>query len=227
MSIHKKSLKLFITFVTVPLIAVMAALSASAHWDCVHTGHYYNNMHNDLVFYVKTDVITSSASYSDISNYLGKWNGISSSVHVSTLGPVPGMANQNDKNTIEYGNLPGDITGRTIFYNSSGTTISPNSHNIHNVKIEIDVVYLNTQDNPIQQTKKTIIHEVGHALLLYHPVNDQSLAYHNFPVLQNTTPPVYYWLPYSVMNQGSVDLSHVSTTPASHDIFEMHFKWGY
>ena len=180
-----------------------------------------NDNDNDNVF-------TNSNVYS----YYTEWNNISSKVKLSMAfagGGMPTILNQlcvyesdlgGERTEDEYGNVTISITGgKTYFYDREGKRVNPEWFDFISTQIMINngdvALELYKNDNyGIAAARKAFLHEVGHALLLSHPING-NLPGHSIS-----------GYPKSVMNQGyPVEHNYISTTITDHDKSNLIAKW--
>lgn len=223
----------------------MVVSTASAHADDHYKYSYYivspatsvggdltitKRTKADFVYRINSSAITDELTYSNVYNVATEWNGISSNVRLSVVdasnGYVPTLLNQIHINGEDSGgdySVNGDTatikfdSAETLFYDMDGNPAKP---------YESDVVYcdivMNTWDkgsimyhNFPEAARKTFLHEVGHSLLLSHPV------------LGGYSGHTYAGFPLAVMNQGFPgDFPYTSSTITQHDKSCLIAKWG-
>ena len=188
------------------LVALMCVESASA---C--SGAYYGwtwaNKKNQTGLNVK---MCSSDFYNnlDASRSIFTWNGISSKVKISQYSYSANSSNTADIN-IHSEKFTGSTIGITRLYKITGpgnyveVPISSRNINIAQARIGLSPSLLGSSNST--QRYKTVIHEVGHALALMHPV------------LNNCTE-------RAVMQQSST--SYAATAITQHDRKNLIAKWG-
>lgn len=149
------------------------------------------------------------------------WNGIADNVSVNVVKHVSGMPTSGFTGGVQgdvYGVALDDYTlGTTYFYGSNGQRIeTDNATAVYSVLIVMNTntsVFRNAH-NPTQAAKKSFTHEVGHALMLTHPL-EGSYSGHSMS-----------GKPYSVMNQGLYGMySHIAMSPMIHDKSNLEDKW--
>ena len=152
----------------------------------------------------------SSEFYNNLSasNSIFTWNGISSKVKISSYSYSGDSSNTADIN-IRSANLTGTTIGVTHIYKKNvlggytEVSISSSNAKIAQARIELSPSLLSA--NSSTQRYKTVIHEIGHALALMHPV------------LINCTN-------RAVLQQSST--SYSATTIVQHDRTNLIAKWG-
>ncbi len=207
----------------VSLLSIILILSIWTNDVFAHTGDYFTGTYtadavcnqNYLKFRVEqtaqTSLLTSTVYQSALN-----WSGISSNVGVGIAIYQSGMSSVGFYFVI--GRVYDDGTlGETVPRDANGNITSNPNCNWKAVTI-----YMNTSasafsgaSNPTVAAQKTFVHEVGHALKLAHPVQNNSLLNHS-----------YNGLPRAIMNSGYPDSEAVSSSITSHDIVNLRSKWG-
>ncbi len=186
--------------------------NASLTYSYYGTGSYVSSAPvtptSGLGFYVDYSAITVFNSGPFASAF--DWNGdYRASVTAVAQYPVSATAYPNYFVISGVTTLQDDVFGDTLYYNSSGSLLNVSmeepmdSSSIYRCRIA-----LNAADDVFdeeEQLEKTIIHEVGHVLLLKHP----------------TSPYVH-----SVMHQGNPNGSLISATVTTSDRNNIVAKWG-
>lgn len=160
-----------------------------------------------LDFYVDYSAISTFGSSSFSSAF--DWNG-NYQARVDSVVQYPVSATAYPSNFLISGSstLQDDVFGNTLYYDSYGNLLNDymfepmNSSSIYRCQIELNVndVFVNSM-----HLKKTIIHEIGHVLLLKHPTSQYI---------------------HSVMQQGIPNGSLISSTVTSNDRDNVAEKWG-
>lgn len=186
--------------------------------------HVYIKISADSSLYVNNYVGTTNM------NAVNLWNGLSSNVTIYDLDDtVPSTV---DTFSIKYlGYTPSDPTsnyGRTQPYKKVLLWYEEVSLNEDFDKVEI---FINTSpsspfagESTDVLIEKVIVHELGHALKLAHPMAQSGLQ--SVSNARNNYPDNYSVL--ANMNQGNPNLSSnlTASTPKWHDIINLKNKWG-
>lgn len=205
--------------------AVLMSAAVYAHNEDINKGHYTNNQQRNLKFRITQSAQTSLMDENVYKSALS-WNGISSNVHVSVIMETPGMPTIADMMYV-YGSKGENIDdphvlgvkdyGLVNYYDSSHNMLENYDTNISYVRISINIEHpdYNKLNNPSEAAAMNFTHEVGHTLMLAHPIRE--------------APGHVYWdyYPYAVMNQGFPETKiQVSPTPTEHDKQCLIHKWG-
>ncbi len=207
-------------FVWVSLLLLFATGTVYAHVGDVYDGEYADDEQQHLKLLIDTSAITNSFTMTVYRSALD-WNNISSNVEVSVTPYHTGMS---DAGFFYVRGLPSVYedgrTGDVIVRDQNGNVI--NGDGRYDEDWYDITIYINTDTSAYasdpyfaQIMKKNVIHEVGHALKLAHPIKDSSCSGH-----------VYAGYPLSVMNQGIITLNWVSATVSNHDRENLIYKWG-
>ena len=215
--------------------ALTMSPAAYAHNGDVFPGSYTLNQQKNLKLRISTSAQTSLMNKEVYESAL-KWNNISSNVHVTVIIETPGMPSIADAMGV-YDGRGGNLNepdifednelGLTQFFDSNGNRITKHTESdkksyvkiLINTKSSLYDSYYNSFSIKKQAASMNFIHEVGHALMLAHPIQDARLSGHTVNVGK----------PYAVMNKGLPNLSglpEVSPTPSSHDTDCLKGKWG-
>lgn len=202
-----KHLKKFLLVCVLMIVFNSSIFSAEA---C--TNAYFSwTWNNSVDSYALTVNNYSTDFYNQISasDCVFVWNNISSNIRISSY-TYGGMGNIEEDYSgdinLYSSDLPGDILGITDLYKNlvgSYVPVSPMSgEKIIHARIQLDTSLLNEQSG---WKNCTIIHEIGHALALRHPIEVNCTS-------------------RCVMQQASS--SYVTTTIATHDQNNLRAKWG-
>lgn len=206
---RKKILILFVAILV--MIGNTDVAKASVQYPYYGSGSYVSSATNKptsgLNFYVDYSAISAfgsgpfSSAFDWNYNYQASVDSIiqypASATAYPTYFPISGS-----------NSLADDIFGNTLYYNSSGSLINGsmlepmNSLNIYRCRIELNVNGMFANSTHLE---KTIIHEVGHVLLLKHPTSQYL---------------------HSVMHKGIPNGSLISSTVTSGDRENIAEKWG-
>lgn len=188
-----------------------------------HGGDYYSGSYdiNGICNprYIKFKVMSSAITASIPRDYYDSvyaWNGISSNVSIGRAFDAPGVP-YTGFNFIKGIYLEGGVLGYIEPHLANGDDALP-TDNWYSVSIYINKngYSFNGALDYGEAVKKTIIHEIGHSLMLSHPIANSYFDDHCYSG----------GLPRAVMNQGFPDSLAVSSTISSHDIMNLIAKWG-
>lgn len=213
----KRRMLSFISCAVASAVLMSTAVYAFDTNNLLH-GSYTHNQQKDLKFRISQSIQTSLFDRSVYESALN-WNNISSNVHVSIIMETPGMPTIADTMGVydgKGGNPNGEnlfnsvfAFGVTQFYDSNGKVIPIKKETFYGkveyVKILINNSLLINKNNPAEAAAMNFSHEVGHTLMLNHPVG----------------------IVYSIMNNGAPEDNYLITTvPSDHDIDYLKYKWG-
>lgn len=202
-------------------------ITAYAHNKDVFAGSYTLNQQKNLTFRITGSAQTTLMN-EEVYNGALKWNNISKNVRVSIIMETPGMptvANAMYVYDGRGGNLSGPNLlddyelGYTYYYDSNHNRVSHDDICAYvKIIINTETSAYNGLTNAKQAASMNFIHEVGHALMLMHPINLSAFEGHN----------LNGGYPYAVMNRGlpTQDWPHVSSIPTEHDKSCLTAKWG-
>jgi len=143
------------------------------------------------------------------------WNNISSQVNIATYSTGTASSPYTANIIIAKQALTGDTNGHTVFYQlNNGTGVytevtSPDTSTtkIHQVRIVLAALL---EYKSVAELNRTVLHEMGHALLLRHPYSPPENAYcSTYCAMQQTQ--------YSNLASDEIE---------SHDINCLVTKWG-
>lgn len=220
----------------------MISGTASAHRGDVWDGHYYivypattvdgkpNIVFRDTADFVlrinpsaQNDVFT----YSDVYQYGTDWNSTSNNVRLSVIMVNSYTPTRSNEINVDGADLPvnADVmtAGYTLFYNQYGEEVDANEDcvfsliQINTSNAALDYYRSSTPAIKKSFTKKTFLHEVGHALKLCHPIRDPSYSGHTY----NNGYPI------AIMNQGKAGYyGYIGKKIEEHDKICVQAKWG-
>lgn len=218
--------KRVIAFLSCIVAGVLSsAQSVYAHNGDVFKGSYVLDRQKNLKLRISMSAQTSLMNREVYESAL-KWNDISSNVHITVIMETPGMPSIADTMGVydgRGGNLNGpDLLktmgyyGLTQFFDSNGNQVSHDEKCDHaRILINVNHPDYSRTGDPVIAASMNFTHEVGHVLMLSHPVKGS--AGHSF----------WNSLPYAVMNQGLPQKNkEVSYLPTDHDKSCLIAKWG-
>ena len=214
---------------------VANASNENGHPKCIFRGSWYNNKQSDLIFYIRPSAITNQFPQSTY-YCITQWNNISRKVKVSYAFPAEQVYLGNKNVIYNDTTLLSNVYGKTLFYDITGQEIDPNLFSsifnnaqptVNTVEIGLNISSISNKEVPSTFMKYTVLHEVGHALLLRHPSSDSSYSGHEYYGFREGE--YVYDLPKSVMNQlrGGFDQDYFSSNVVVHDRNQIKYKWGY
>lgn len=223
MTIKKKIMLFLITLAFGLVTSFYRPTKVSAHsldyFDGYSTGLGTYNP-SQLRFKVHNNAITSIITQSDYRT-ISEWNGISSNINVGVAFEVPGMPETGFNSIYGYTfpEMP-DALGVTIAFDRYGNVTSLDS-GVSSVGIRINILpnAFSGATDVTNAVRKTIKHEVGHALMLSHPA-DANVSGHLWRASYGM------YLPIAIMNQGYPNGSFVPYNISTHDINNLIAKWG-